>query len=62
MVGYCARDGPPVLAVVTAPALRRRIPVLTHDGAVDAVELKSVEFAAPRGMGSDESRNGTPDE
>ena len=52
MVGYCARDGPPVLAVVTAPALRRRIPVLTHDGAVDAVELKSVEFAAPRGMGS----------
>ena len=52
VVGYGARDGPPVLAVVTAPALRRRIPVLTHDGAVDAVELKSVEFAAPRGMGS----------
>lgn len=51
VVGYGARDGPPVLAVVTAPALRRRIPVLTHDGAVDAVELKSVEFAAPRGMG-----------
>ena len=52
VVGYGARDGPPVLAVVTAPALRRRIPVLTHDGAVDAVELKSVEFAAPLGMGS----------
>lgn len=50
VVGYCARDGRTVLAVVTAPALRRRIPVLTHDGAVDAVELKSVEFAAPRGM------------
>ena len=48
VVGYVKRDVP-TLAVVTAPAYRRKIPVLTHDGAVDAVELKSVDFAAPPG-------------